>query len=221
MSEIVMKHTVAQGECIESIANDYGIFDPQKILDIPENEQLFQDRPNPRVLFPGDKVAIPKIEKKYESVSTEQRHIFMRKNSLTELRIDFSNAGISDLNCEYVMELDGFDRTIQGNLSEGKLETNIRYDAKNAKLTLTDVISGIQQKFDLTIGGLCPVTTLEGVQGRLKMAGLYNGPIDGKWGPKTAAAIREFQELETVDDCDKKYGKPTIDALSKYSQIEG
>ena len=36
--------------------------------------------------------------------------------------------------------------------------------------------------------------TIQQIQSALKKAGFYNGPVDGKMGPKTKEAIREFQE---------------------------
>jgi peptidoglycan hydrolase-like protein with peptidoglycan-binding domain len=34
---------------------------------------------------------------------------------------------------------------------------------------------------------------IRGVQGRLARDGFYNGPVDGVWGPDTAAAVSRYQ----------------------------
>jgi peptidoglycan hydrolase-like protein with peptidoglycan-binding domain len=37
------------------------------------------------------------------------------------------------------------------------------------------------------------------IQGRLRDAGFYKGPIDGKWGPATEAALRGYQRDRQLD----------------------
>jgi peptidoglycan hydrolase-like protein with peptidoglycan-binding domain len=38
------------------------------------------------------------------------------------------------------------------------------------------------------------VADITNVQQKLSDAGLYHGPMDGQWGPKSAAAMRSYQE---------------------------
>jgi peptidoglycan hydrolase-like protein with peptidoglycan-binding domain len=40
---------------------------------------------------------------------------------------------------------------------------------------------------------------VENVQGRLRQLGFYNGPVDGRWGPETQAALRHFQSVRGLD----------------------
>lgn len=53
------------------------------------------------------------------------------------------------------------------------------------------------------------------IQTALKNAGLYTGPIDGKKGPLTNSAIKEFQKANGLD-IDGKVGLKTWDKLKKY-----
>jgi peptidoglycan hydrolase-like protein with peptidoglycan-binding domain len=53
------------------------------------------------------------------------------------------------------------------------------------------------------------------IQRALKSAGFYQGPIDGKIGPKTKKAIIKFQEANGFK-ADGVVGKKTSAALNKY-----
>jgi len=53
------------------------------------------------------------------------------------------------------------------------------------------------------------------IQKALKNAGLYNGPIDGKIGPKTKKAIEEFQSSKGLK-ADGKVGPKTWAEMEKY-----
>ncbi|MFH1128205.1 MAG: peptidoglycan-binding domain-containing protein, partial [Candidatus Omnitrophota bacterium] len=53
------------------------------------------------------------------------------------------------------------------------------------------------------------------VQKALKNAGYYTSNVDGKLGPKTKKAIKEFQKANALQ-ADGKVGPRTWAALSKY-----
>lgn len=53
------------------------------------------------------------------------------------------------------------------------------------------------------------------IQRALKSAGFYQGPIDGKIGPKTKEAIIKFQKAKSLK-ADGIVGKRTSAALNKY-----
>jgi peptidoglycan hydrolase-like protein with peptidoglycan-binding domain len=52
-------------------------------------------------------------------------------------------------------------------------------------------------------------------QAALKNSGFYKGPIDGKYGPKTKKAIKEFQKANGLK-ADGMVGKQTARKLSLY-----
>ena len=55
----------------------------------------------------------------------------------------------------------------------------------------------------------------EQIQTALKNAGLYHGLVDGKIGPKTKAAIKDFQSANGITP-DGRVGPKTWDKLSTY-----
>jgi len=57
--------------------------------------------------------------------------------------------------------------------------------------------------------------TNEQIQQALKAAGLYDGPIDGKIGPKSKKAIRKFQ-IQNDLTVDGKVGKKTWAKMQQY-----
>jgi hypothetical protein len=79
-------HTVTQGECISSIAQDYGFF-WETLWNHSENQQLKQLRQNPNVLFPGDIVFVPELTVREESAASEQCHRFRLKGVPAKLRL--------------------------------------------------------------------------------------------------------------------------------------
>jgi len=60
-----------------------------------------------------------------------------------------------------------------------------------------------------------PVKTARDIQRALKNAGYYTGPIDGKLGPKSRKAIKEFQSDNGLK-VDGVAGKKTKAALGTY-----
>jgi len=59
------------------------------------------------------------------------------------------------------------------------------------------------------------IGTIKQVQRALKNAGFYKGSVDGKMGPSTRKAIREFQKANGLK-ADGRVGKETWSELSKH-----
>ena len=52
-------HTVIRGDCLSSIAKQYGFSDYKTIYDHPQNQAFKQKRPNPNLIMAGDEIFIP------------------------------------------------------------------------------------------------------------------------------------------------------------------
>lgn len=88
---------------------------------------------------------------------------------------------------------------IDGNLSHGKtsseglIELEIVPNAREGKLILDPGTPG-EFTVDLKIGCLQPVDEIAGAQARLNNLGFRCGAVDGILGPRTKAALQDFQD---------------------------
>jgi len=173
-----MNYTVAQGDCIYSIASQFG-FLWKTIWNHPQNAALQQQRPNPGLLLPGDVVFIPDKTPRIESEPTDQQHVFVKEANKFVLRLQLLDrnhnprAGLS-----YVLSIDGTltNGTTDG---EGRIEVPISPSASQGQLTIQD--QGETEKYNLNLGYVNPIDDSTGHQQRLTNLGLGGG-----LPPKTA-----------------------------------
>jgi hypothetical protein len=200
-----MIHKVRPGECLSIIAAEHGFADWHTIYDAPENADLRKKRPNPHVLFPGDEVVIPDRGGTYREVATTKVHRFVMKTPNRRLKVRMLDEHKNPLKNE------SFVATMPGYMDygmtdgDGLLSLQLPHDARWVEIS----IAGHQRT--LRLGDLNPIDDtpddgVSGVQGRLLSLGFNPGPIDGKLGPRTRAALVAFQrhfglkETGAIDD---------------------
>jgi hypothetical protein len=183
------EHKVKQGDTVASVAERYGLF-PDTVWDDPANADLKKLRKDPNVLKPGDVLVIRDKEAKEESGAAEQRHRFRKKGVPAKFRLQLMEDDEPRANLDYVLEVDGglFRGTTDG---DGWLEQVIPPEAKKGVLLI-----GEEERFELQLGHIDPVTEVSGAQSRLNNLGYDCGRPDGKLGDKTAAALRSFQQQQ-------------------------
>lgn len=187
-------HTVKQGECLSAIAKAYGFADWRALYDHPDNAGLRQRRPSPNLLYPGDQIHIPPVKEKAESFQTGNTHRIIVKRPSRKLRAYLhAHDGSALADTDYVLFVKGTPRSGKTD-SEGLLAEDIG-DATECRL----VIAG--QTLELAAGGLNPLEQtddggISGAQMRLRGLGFNPGTVDGKLGPRTAAALRAFQRAQ-------------------------
>lgn len=190
------EYVVSEGECISSIAMKTGHF-WEKIWNDAANEELKEVRKDPNLLLPGDRVTIPEKTEKQEPGETEQRHRFERKGEPSQINMVIEENGEPRANQPYELVVD--DRLTRTGTTDpnGRLIENIPGISKRAVLKVGPPEEGPADDivtYDLDLGAVYPITELAGVQQRLENLGYAPGPIDGEWGPRTAQALRDFQE---------------------------
>jgi hypothetical protein len=209
-------HKVRQGECLSSIASQYGLMSWRSLYEHPDNERLRALRDNPNIILPGDHIVIPDPSVKSISGPTDALHSYRVKGEPTYLRLNllldlFGEGSIG----KYVLEVEGMKEPIEGELGEkGAIDVPILPRSSSAKLSLFDSTSGqCIHTAELKIGDLDPIETLSGVQARLNALRFDCGKVDGVWGKKTELTVRRFQKsLEIVDE-ESPYGQITMDKL--------
>jgi hypothetical protein len=184
------KYIVDQGECISSIAYEYGFF-PDTLWNLAENAELKQKRKDPNVLFQGDEVFIPDKREKTESGATEQRHRFRKKTTPAKLRLrllDENNEPRANVTYQLLIEGQWFNGTTNSN---GMLEHTIPPNSRTGMLLLEN-----EGSIPLDLGELDPWDTDSGVKQRLKNLGYDCGPDEEGWSEECVAALKKFQESQ-------------------------
>ncbi len=184
------QYTIKQGDCVSSLAAAYAI--PwKKIWNHPNNSDLKKLRKDPNILYPGDVLFIPEKENKEESCVTDQRHRFRKKGTPVHLRLRIRRNTKPVDNAQYELRIEN--TIYKGKTdNEGWIEDHpISPEALKGRLTFIN--KGLD--FELSLGELDPINTIDGVQKRLANLGFDPGPVDGKPSPQLENALRWFQEF--------------------------
>lgn len=180
-------HVVKQGDCLSSIADQYGFF-WDTLWNHERNADLRERRKNPNVLMTGDQVFIPQPRPKEESGETGQVHTFRLKGVPVRLNLQLLDfQGNPRAGVKYTLTIDG--KTTSGAVpDDGVIREIIPPRAMKGTLRLeTD------EEFELQLGHMNPIEYTSGVQARLANRGYYRGEISGVLDEETRDAIRRFQ----------------------------
>ena len=179
-------HVVEQGDCISSIAEQYGFF-WSTLWNHADNADLKELRKNPNVLLPDDVLVIPDKKVKEESCATEKSHKFKRKGVPAVLKIRLLNNGQPRKNF-------GWKANLGGTWQEGKTDGDGNVEIKLAPRCDSGILkleNGTE--YQLQLRELDPVDSVSGVQGRLNNLGYDCGAVDGKMNETTTESIKGFQ----------------------------
>ncbi|APR86026.1 Hypothetical protein A7982_11375 [Minicystis rosea] len=198
-----MVHVVRQGECFGTIAARHGFADWRAIYQHPENADLRKKRPDPNLLFPGDRVVVPEKEQKEISIATDRVHRIRVKVPERRLRVrvlDHERAAYKG--ASYRVSFDGVPREEGKTDGDGLVDVIIPPGAESAELSIGE------HTWHLALGHLNPIlhTPDEGVSGlkaRLHNLGYDAGAIDEPLDPESRAAIRWFQRDHGLDLTDQ------------------
>lgn len=189
-------HVVQQGECLSSIAAQYGI--PwKKIYNHPDNADFRRKRPDPNIICPGDQLQIPDLEQRKEEKSTDQKHVFVLERPKTTISIILQDEmGRPLANKKYIMQITGGsgpDVDVKGTTgSDGLVEQEIPADATDGELTV--FASGGGYSWTLALGHLDPLEEISGLQHRLHNLGYdTDTATPGQFDDVTRDALKAFQ----------------------------
>lgn len=212
MRSMPTQYTVQEGDCLSSIATAFGFADWRTLYDAPENADFKKKRPNPNIIYPGDKLVIPDKKEKSVDAETGKTHRFKigRKPTWVRLVVEVHDKH------RYLLEVGkaSFKGTTDGS---SPIAHKIDPEAKQGTLRLwPDTAPDGEDAPDdppdtaitwaLSLGGLDPIEEVSGVKGRLANLGYYAGPIDATVDDDLLAAVRYFRDdqgLEAGDMIDQ------------------
>ena len=186
-------HHVQQGECLVSIAEDYGFF-WETLWNLPENADLRAKRLEPTVLLPGDEVVIPEKTIKEYVRPTGARHTFRVKNIPAKF-----NLRLLDVADEPRKGL-AYTLTIDGVVTRGTTDGDgwVRGSMPpRARLAVIELDEG-GERYEVDLGHLDPVDTILGAQSRLSALNAYDYEPDGLPSEEWSEALRDFQRAKGI-----------------------
>ena len=210
-------HVVEQGEWLAKIARHHGFSDWRRIYYHAANQEFRFLRPNPNVLYPGDRVFVPFRETKSVARSTNLRHKFVltgRRERL-ELCIVRSTRPV-DKDTEKRTQPIRYRLRFGADVIEGETDAQgvLRVDRLPADVSRV-VLEIEDQSFDVFIGHLDPASEITGVQARLNQLGYSSGEVDGILGPRTRAALAAFQSRNGLEVT----GQPASETTAKLKEL--
>jgi hypothetical protein len=214
-------HVVRQGETAMKIAWRYGFADIKALWDNPDNRELAKARPNPAVLRPGDKVAIPPHQAATFKLAPEQETKITAKRPCQRLHLVVEwDVGEPAANARYELTfLDGHKQYRRQGTTKGDGLLDERLPLQATQLRLFVWPKDSQGKtdcvvLDLGMGHLDPIEDLSGVRARLENLGFHCGDEEGDLGPRTRAALKRFRAEQKIEEEDL-LGPETLKQLAK------
>jgi hypothetical protein len=207
-------HIVQAGEYMETIAEKFGFRDYHTIYDHPNNKDFKTLRPNPHILYPGDKVFIPDIDAGQKPADTDKKHKFVIKSQKIKLIVYIRRNGKPFANQKYTLKVGK--ETITGTTgTDGLIKKDIPVGEPEGVLTFSGPPSYTRK---LNLGFLHPITTTSGRQMRLNNLGFGCGAPTGAENDAYKSALRAFQK-KYLPSVSGNADNDTIDKLrSEYEQ---
>jgi len=208
----VIDHEIAQGECLSSIAKQYG-FDWQFIWNHALNADLRKLRKTPNVLKPGDVLHIPAKEIKHEDRAADALHNFQITGVPTKLILRLMRGGKPLANENYTLRISSGAAITDKTDSTGKIEKVIPANETYASLLLSNGL----EEYPLKLAHLDPVETTTGLQARLRNLGFYGGSVDDCDSPLLIVALKAFQKKNGLYET----GAPDDPTREKLKSVHG
>lgn len=193
---MTQQHTVVQGETLLRIAKQYGYQTSKALYNHPSNAEFKALRPDPNLIYPGDKITIPPKKEKFIPLRTNSINSFVVQNEKEYFRLQVIHEDGDDITGKRIVITIG-SQTIDTVLpSNGLIEVELNENDSltgQVDLYLKEDQSSPSESFTAQVGHLDPIDTLSGVQARCNLLGFDCGTVDGINGSKTKAGVRDFQ----------------------------
>jgi Putative peptidoglycan binding domain len=204
-------YRVQRGDCLSSIAEQWGFSDYNTIYRDSGNDAFRQKRPNPNIIYPEDVLFIPDRRSKELARPTDQLHRFVLKQPKVLLRLCLKD----DLhqpyqNKRYHLRVGSHHHHDSTN-ENGMLEHRIPANAFEGEITIfirDDDPSDQGYTFTLNLGHLDPVDETSGVDARLTNLGFAPLEVENHQlsNEERVQALKAFQDrfgLEVTGQADE------------------
>lgn len=209
-----LEHVIRPGECLASLAAKLRAT-VDEIWKLEENAALREQRRDPYVLAPGDRVMVPAPSTGGVRVIAGQRHVFQVQTSYADFQVRVDRNGKPRANAAYKLVIDGGAFEIEGvSDDQGVVRARIPASAKRGVVEFADG----RGRVVFELGALEPWDTVRGVQGRLRDLGYYLGEVDGILGPRSARALRRFQQDQRLEPTGKADDATKLALRSKFGR---
>jgi N-acetylmuramoyl-L-alanine amidase len=190
------QYRVKQGDCLSSIAAEFGFSDWHTIYDHGSNAELKAKRPDPNLLYPGDELYIPDFDPGSVDRQTDARHIFVLNRKPTYFRVRLQDPAKKPIkNVPYKLVLDAMERegTTDG---DGWVHCEIPPRTTYGTLIVwPDPADRTEMTlWQVNLGHLDPLETTTGVKARLNNLGYDCGGVHDRQDAQYDSAIRRFQK---------------------------
>ena len=208
-----VSHEVQPDEDLPIIAADYGIKDWKFIYDHPKNEELRKKRPDPHILYKGDKVWIPEVEPEKFEAETNKKNRYTLYHPKTVFHLVLENdEGEPYGNVKYEIWINNEKYNPSGREEELRTrkdglihhmvpvarEIELRVWWEDEDKDEDEDTEGEGEEYDTLLfhpGHLDPIDTVDGLQDRLISLNYDCGDDpEGELGEGTRAALRRFQK---------------------------
>lgn len=205
-------YTVKQGECLSSIADQFGLF-WETIWGHATNQALRKLRSNPNVLMEGDVVFIPDKRTKEEICHTAKKHRFRVRGVPVKFVVRIlDESGLPLSGARYTLIVDG-KRFIGTVGPDGLITQTVPPSAQQALLTVhKNSFSPLDLEFRFALKHLNPVDDVIGLKARLKNLGFYSGELSAETGDALSQAVSQFQTSVGLEPTGQP-GPATLDKL--------
>lgn len=181
-------HVVAQGECLSSIADQYGFF-WETLWEFADNAPLKELGRHPNTLLPGDVVRIPPLRPAFYTRATGARHTWRVKGVPVKIRVQILVDGVPRANTPFTLDAEGVQSVGQTD-ADGVVDTRVPTRARSGTLTVGEGDDAVV--YELALGHIDPPDTVTGIQGRLSNLGFACEPT-GALDDGTRQALAAFQ----------------------------
>ncbi len=186
-------HTMKEDDCLLKIADERGVW-WESIWNHANNAELKQQREQPNVLLPGDKVFIPEKNEGEEALPCDQKHRFRLKGTPALARFRLLEGGEPRKNVSYILHVD--DKLVDAKeVEEGVIEARIPPGALKGFLTVRD--GEHNEEYEIAFGNMDPVDTESGARKRLTNLG-YDCGEEGS--DEYTEALKAFQVSRGIED---------------------